>query len=222
MINQVVKRVNYRNLIHQMISRIVNRSNSQLSSESSFVEIRVISLLSSFVENADENPFGAQYDGETTTSLNELLVSNPTTEPDENNVIPDETIKPIEPIVTPRPPVDLSDQNRDVRELIKSRGFRFEEHTVTTADLYNLTLFRMVNPKISVPGRPVVLQHGLVGSAADFLVNQAGGHVDEILPNGVVGSNLGFELAKRGFDVWLSNSRGNTYSPIPDGEFENR
>lgn len=157
------------------------------------------------------------YNGEPSTPRfdNDLIT---TTSPDEDNIIPDDKVKPSEPSVTPKPAVDLSDQERDVRKLIESRGFQFEEHVVTTADDYKLTLFRIVNPKISVPGRPVVMQHGLVGSAADWLVNQVGGHIDEILPNGVVGANLGFELAKRGFDVWLSNSRGNTYSPIPDGK----
>lgn len=226
MINQIVRRVSYRNLIHQMISRIASKSNSQLTSESSFVELRVVSLLSLFVENAapEENLFGPSpaYNGPgPTTRMDDFLLptATPKLQPDDINNIPDEPIvKPTEPDVTPKPAVDLSDQDRDVPRLIKSRGFEVQTHTVTTVDNYNLTLFRIVNPRQSLPGRPVVLQHGLVGSAADWLVNQIGGHIDEILPNGVVGANLGFELAKRGFDVWLSNSRGNTYSPIPDGE----
>lgn len=247
-----------------MISRIVTKSNSQLSSESSFVELRVISLLSSFVENSasrGENPFdsgpsfdsGSSFDpgssyGETETGRNRnpfspfgvsspregssysetgtnripISVSSPREgrRDEVNETAGDgdggEAVKPNQE--EPKTGVDLSDGSRDIRQMIESRGFGVEEHRVTTEDGFNLTLFRIMNPKTDSPGRPVILQHGLLGSGVDWLVNQIGGHVDEILPDGVVGSNLGFELAKRGFDVWLSNSRGNTYSPIPDGK----
>ena len=90
---------------------------------------------------------------------------------------------------------------------------------------YILTLHRLVNPKLNLglpygEGRgsyyrytldrkPVIVQHGLFGSAADFLISSPFLTTNRSKS----GDNLGFALHLTDrYDVWLSNSRGNRYS----------
>lgn len=69
-------------------------------------------------------------------------------------------------------------------------------------------MHRIVFPYFKVKtSRPVILQHGLTGTSSNFVM--ASPYVN--LSPQVIGQNLGFELAKRGLDVWLSNNRGNEH-----------
>lgn len=129
------------------------------------------------------------------------------------------------------------DACRNVSEIIRSRGFIAEEYDVTTKDGYVLTIQRVVNPLVDLAHKPkmkpVILQHGLMSSSVDWVINSL--HVrpskwpigqknetDENIEDETINETetdpdqghpraLGFYLANRGYDVFLSNSRGNVY-----------
>lgn len=79
-------------------------------------------------------------------------------------------------------------------------GFSYEEYDVTTADGYILTVYRIKSSKFTEPGAPVVFfQHGLLSCATTWIIQYP-----DISP--------AFEMVRNGYDVWLGNNRGTTYS----------
>jgi len=117
-----------------------------------------------------------------------------------------------------------ADSLRTVPEIIESRGFKAETHTVTTSDGYILTLYRIINPfahRMNIDTQPVLLGHGMGAHCAHWLINSDDGHLEPIRnsqdannkkSNKKISNNLGFLLANMTYDVWLLNWRGSKYS----------
>ena len=95
-------------------------------------------------------------------------------------------------------------------ELITSRGYKYEIHFSQSKDGFQNALHRIVNPRFMRTRSTVLMFHGDAGGSNNFLDTDQTGHIDD--PEEFIGSNLGFELAKRGHDVWLLDQRATPFS----------
>ena len=91
------------------------------------------------------------------------------------------------------------------QKIINEAGYYFEEHKIITQDGYILTAWRIPcllnesNLDLYKKRQPVILQHGLIDSSYTWLL------LDK-------NHSLVFLLVDNGFDVWLTNTRGNAVS----------
>ena len=97
------------------------------------------------------------------------------------------------------PPLKLGPKDPDsdvtVEQLVHSRGFALEIHSVVTEDGYMLSIHRLVPKSYSAKNytttrKPVIVQHGLFGASTDFLINSPHRHS----PNSSYGDTFGFAL----------------------------
>ena len=87
------------------------------------------------------------------------------------------------------------------KKKILDAGYSFEEHKIKTEDGYILTAWRIpkkINEKNNPnqKKKPIILQHGLIDSSYTWLI------LDKE-------NSLPFTLVDNGYDVWLTNTRGN-------------
>jgi pimeloyl-ACP methyl ester carboxylesterase len=91
-----------------------------------------------------------------------------------------------------------------IEELIYTKDYPLEIHNVTTSDGYVLRVYRIPGAKFeddykTKVKQPVLFQHGLLDSSDGWVCNSE----DLCLP---------YILANAGYDIWLTNSRGNKHS----------
>jgi len=85
-----------------------------------------------------------------------------------------------------------------------SAGYDFEEHDILTEDGYILKAWRIPgklseDTEVRKLRKPIILQHGLLDTSFTFIMIQTNLTLSSI-------------LVENGFDVWLTNSRGNLFS----------